>query len=73
LFATALVAAIIRSAGPLSPEELARKTGTHPRIIREWLAAQAAGGIVAYDPPTQKYTHNAYLQKRVLSLHIIIA
>ena len=29
-------------AGALTPEELARKTGTHPRMIREWLAAQAA-------------------------------
>ncbi len=26
-------------AGALTPEELAKKTGTHPRIIREWLAA----------------------------------
>ena len=25
--------------GALTPEELARKTGTHPRIIKEWLAA----------------------------------
>ncbi|HEX7033599.1 MAG TPA: class I SAM-dependent methyltransferase [Nitrososphaera sp.] len=45
----------MRGAGPLSPEELAKKTGTHPRVVREWLAAQAAGGIVAYDPSTQKY------------------
>ena len=26
-------------AGALTPEELAKKTGTHPRMIREWLAA----------------------------------
>jgi SAM-dependent methyltransferase len=43
-------------AGALTPEELARKTGTHPRIIREWLAAQAAGGIITFDPVTGKYT-----------------
>jgi SAM-dependent methyltransferase len=43
-------------AGALTPEELASKTGTHPRMIREWLAAQAAGGIVAYDPATGRYT-----------------
>lgn len=43
-------------AGALTPEELASKTGTHPRMIREWLAAQAAGGIVAYDPTTGRYT-----------------
>jgi SAM-dependent methyltransferase len=40
----------------LTPEELARKTGTHPRIIKEWLAAQAAGGFVTYNPASGRYT-----------------
>jgi SAM-dependent methyltransferase len=35
--------------GPVSPAELARKTGTDERYIREWLASQAAGGYVTYD------------------------
>ena len=35
-------------AGPLTAEQLAAKTGTHPRMVREWLAAQAAGGYVTY-------------------------
>jgi SAM-dependent methyltransferase len=39
----------------LTPEELARKTGTHPRMIREWLAAQAAGGFVTYNPAAGTY------------------
>src|ERR671921_2613075 len=43
-------------AGALTPEELAKKTGTHPRIIREWLAAQAAGGFVTYNPSAGTYT-----------------
>jgi ubiquinone/menaquinone biosynthesis C-methylase UbiE len=43
-------------AGSLTPEELARKTGTHPRIIKEWLAAQAAGGFVTYNPAADTYT-----------------
>jgi SAM-dependent methyltransferase len=43
-------------AGELTPEELAKKTGTHPRIIREWLAAQAAGGFVTYNPSAGSYT-----------------
>src|SRR5919204_5319788 len=43
-------------AGALTPEELARKTGTHPRMIREWLAAQAAGGFVTYNPAAGSYT-----------------
>jgi hypothetical protein len=43
-------------AGALTPEELAKKTGTHPRIIREWLAAQAAGDFVTYNPAAGTYT-----------------
>ena len=31
-------------AGPLTPAELAEKTGTTERYVREWLNAQAAGG-----------------------------
>ena len=42
-------------AGALTPEELARKTGTHPRMMREWLAAQAAGGFVTYHSATGSY------------------
>jgi SAM-dependent methyltransferase len=43
-------------AGALTPEELAKKTDTHPRIIKEWLAAQAAGGFVTYNPSAGSYT-----------------
>jgi 2-polyprenyl-3-methyl-5-hydroxy-6-metoxy-1,4-benzoquinol methylase len=35
-------------AGPLTSEELARKTGLHERWIREWLYQQAAAKIVDY-------------------------
>ena len=35
--------------GPVTSAELARKTGTDARYVREWLASQAAGGYVAYD------------------------
>jgi SAM-dependent methyltransferase len=35
--------------GPLSSAELAGRTGTHERYAREWLEAQAAGGILAVD------------------------
>ena len=31
--------------GPMSPAELAAKTGTDERYVREWLASQAAGGF----------------------------
>jgi hypothetical protein len=40
----------------ISPEELARRTGTTERYIREWLANQAASGYINYDPSTTKYT-----------------
>ena len=43
-------------AGGVTPEELATRTGTHPRIIKEWLAGQAAGGFVKYNPSTGTYT-----------------
>jgi SAM-dependent methyltransferase len=42
--------------GSMTSEELASKTGTVERCIREWLANQAAGGYVKYDPLTQKYS-----------------
>ena len=35
--------------GPVTSAELARKTGTDERYVREWLASQAAGGYVTYD------------------------
>lgn len=42
-------------AGPITSAELAEKTGTSERYVREWLNAQAAGGYVTYDPATRKY------------------
>lgn len=41
---------------PLTPAELAEKTNTTERYVREWLVNQAAGGYVEYDPETQRYT-----------------
>jgi SAM-dependent methyltransferase len=43
-------------AGPLSSTELAEKTGTAERYVREWLNAQAAGGFVTYDAATERFT-----------------
>jgi SAM-dependent methyltransferase len=40
---------------PMTSAELATKTGTTERYVREWLAAQAAGGFVTYDAPTGRY------------------
>jgi len=41
--------------GPLTPSELAVKTGTAERYVREWLNNQAAGGYATYDENTGKY------------------
>src|SRR5579862_237880 len=41
---------------PLTAMELATRTATHERYIREWLANQAAGGYVQYDPASGKYS-----------------
>jgi SAM-dependent methyltransferase len=43
-------------AGPMSSTELAQKTGTMERYVREWLSAQAAGGFVTYDAATKRFT-----------------
>ena len=40
----------------LTPAELAEKTGTTERYIREWLLNQAASGYAEYDAETGKYS-----------------
>src|SRR4249919_1856721 len=42
--------------GPLSPAQLAAKTKTDERYVREWLASQAAGGYITYDEKTGKFS-----------------
>jgi SAM-dependent methyltransferase len=42
-------------AGAITPAELATKTGTQERLVREWLQAQAASGYVSYDAKTGRY------------------
>jgi 2-polyprenyl-3-methyl-5-hydroxy-6-metoxy-1,4-benzoquinol methylase len=47
--------AAMADAQPVSAAELAERTGTHERYVREWLNAQAAGGIVSYDSVRDRY------------------
>jgi SAM-dependent methyltransferase len=42
-------------AGWVTPAELAKKTETTERYVREWLNANAASGYVAYDPATERF------------------
>jgi len=41
---------------PRTSAELASATGTNERLVREWLAAQAASGYVSYDTSTRKFS-----------------
>jgi ubiquinone/menaquinone biosynthesis C-methylase UbiE len=42
--------------GPMNAAELAAKTGTDERYLREWLASQAAGGYITYDETTERFS-----------------
>ena len=42
--------------GPATAGELAERTDTDAHYTREWLAAQAAGGYLTYEPATQRFT-----------------
>jgi SAM-dependent methyltransferase len=46
----------LAGAGPLTPGELADRTDTAERYVREWLNAQAAGGYVEYEPESGRYS-----------------
>jgi 2-polyprenyl-3-methyl-5-hydroxy-6-metoxy-1,4-benzoquinol methylase len=46
----------LQSGEALTSAELAQRTGTSERYVREWLAAQAASGYVDYDPATQRFS-----------------
>jgi 2-polyprenyl-3-methyl-5-hydroxy-6-metoxy-1,4-benzoquinol methylase len=45
----------LASGGPQTPADLARRTGTAERYVREWLSAQAAGGYATYDSSNGKF------------------
>jgi hypothetical protein len=58
---------------PISSYELAERTHTSERYVREWLANQAAGGYLTYDSNLQKYLLSpehaaALVMKIVLSM-----
>jgi len=43
------------AAAARTPDELAAATGTEPRLVREWLASQRAGGYVDYDAGSGRF------------------
>lgn len=46
----------LAEAGPMTSAELARRTGTAERYVREWLSAQAACGYITYEAVSQTFT-----------------
>jgi ubiquinone/menaquinone biosynthesis C-methylase UbiE len=42
--------------GPMNSAQLASRTKTDERYVREWLASQAAGGYITYDDKTGKFS-----------------
>lgn len=46
---------VLTEIGPASADEVAGKAGCHPRLVREWLDGQVAGGLVAWDAATDRY------------------
>src|ERR1700689_586588 len=46
----------LASGGPQTSAELAKRTNTSERYLREWLSAQAAGGYVTYDAASGKFS-----------------
>lgn len=46
----------LAAGGPQSPAQLAKRTNTTERYVREWLCNQAAGGYVTYDPAADKFS-----------------
>ena len=47
------------AAGPATSAQLAAKTHTDERYLREWLASQAAGGYVTYDERSGQFSLSA--------------
>ena len=43
---------------PMSVAQLAAKTKTDERYLREWLSSQAAGGYITYDEKNEKFSLN---------------
>ncbi len=49
----------LAAGGTMSSGELAERTETNERYVREWLNSQAAGGYIEYDKETNRYFLNA--------------
>src|SRR5687768_15044940 len=46
---------VLSDLGPASADDLAAKSGCNPRLVREWLDGQVAGGLISWDAGTDRY------------------
>jgi 2-polyprenyl-3-methyl-5-hydroxy-6-metoxy-1,4-benzoquinol methylase len=46
---------VLADGGAMSADDVAAKAACNPRLVREWLDGQAAGGLVGYDPDSDRY------------------
>jgi SAM-dependent methyltransferase len=50
---------MLAEGGPQTSMDLAQRTGTHERYVREWLHGQRAGGYVDFDPASARFALSA--------------
>ena len=46
----------LASNGPATSEQLASRTGTNERYVREWLGSLSSAGYIEYDPASKSFT-----------------
>ena len=46
---------VLTDIGPATADEIAGKAGCNPRLVREWLDGQVAGGLVGWDATADRY------------------
>ncbi len=51
----------LAAGGPATADDLAGRTGTHPRYVREWLEHQAAAGILGCEDPAAPAERRRFL------------
>jgi 2-polyprenyl-3-methyl-5-hydroxy-6-metoxy-1,4-benzoquinol methylase len=45
----------LTGSGSMTADEIAAKAGCNPRLVREWLDGQVAGGLISWDADTDRY------------------
>ena len=45
----------LTGSGSLTSDEVAAEAGCNPRLVREWLDGQVAGGLISWDAETDRY------------------